>query len=39
MTTYLATITLGRFQVHTARAGHIPVYVALDPQEAARPSR
>jgi len=36
MTTYLATITLGRFQVHTARAGHIPVYVALDPQEAAK---
>jgi aminopeptidase N len=35
MATYLATITLGRFQVHRAKAGRIPVYVALDPQEAA----
>ncbi|HEY6749665.1 MAG TPA: M1 family metallopeptidase [Mycobacteriales bacterium] len=36
MATYLATITLGKFQVHRARAGHIPVYVALDPREAAK---
>lgn len=35
MATYLATITLGRFQVHRATAGRIPVYVALDPREAA----
>jgi aminopeptidase N len=35
MATYLATITLGKFQVHRAKAGRIPVYVALDPQEAA----
>jgi aminopeptidase N len=35
MATYLATITLGRFQVHKATAGRIPVYVALDPREAA----
>jgi aminopeptidase N len=36
MATYLATITLGKFQVHRADAGGIPVYVALDPQEAAK---
>jgi aminopeptidase N len=36
MATYLATITLGKFQVHHATAvGHVPVYVALDPREAA----
>jgi hypothetical protein len=31
----LATLTLGRFQVCRGTAGHIPVYVALDPREAA----
>ena len=36
MATYLATITLGRFQVHETTVGHIPVYVALDPREAAK---
>jgi aminopeptidase N len=36
MATYLATVTLGKFQVHRASAGGIPVYVALDPQEAAK---
>jgi aminopeptidase N len=35
MATYLATITLGRFQVYRGTAGHLPVYVALDPREAA----
>ena len=35
MASYLATITLGRFQVHRTTAGRIPVYVALDPREAA----
>ena len=35
MATYLATITLGRFQVYRTTAGRIPVYVALDPREAA----
>ena len=35
MATYLATITLGKFQVHRTTAGRIPVYVALDPREAA----
>ncbi|HVD27843.1 MAG TPA: M1 family metallopeptidase [Mycobacteriales bacterium] len=35
MATYLATITLGRFDVHRTTAGRIPVYVALDPREAA----
>jgi len=36
MATYLATITLGKFQVHRTTAGRIPVYVALDPREAAK---
>jgi aminopeptidase N len=36
MLTYLATITLGRFQVHRTSVGRLPVYVALDPQEAAK---
>ena len=31
MATYLATVTLGRFQVHRASAGGIPVYVARRP--------
>ncbi len=35
MATYLATITLGRFQVYEDTVGRIPVYVALDPREAA----
>lgn len=35
MASYLSTITLGRFDVHETRAGRIPVYVALDPREAA----
>ena len=35
MASYLSTITLGRFQVHRTTAGAIPVYVALDPREAA----
>jgi aminopeptidase N len=36
MATYLATITLGRFKVYEGTAGRIPVYVALDPREAAK---
>jgi aminopeptidase N len=35
MATYLSTITLGRFQVHRDRVQGLPVYVALDPREAA----
>jgi aminopeptidase N len=36
MATYLATVTLGRFQIRTSRtAGGLPVYVAVDPREAA----
>jgi aminopeptidase N len=36
MSSYLATITLGRFDVAQSRTGDgIPVYVAIDPREAA----
>jgi aminopeptidase N len=35
MATYLATITIGRFDVATGTADGIPSYVAVDPREAA----
>ncbi|MFI5048731.1 MAG: M1 family metallopeptidase [Gaiellales bacterium] len=34
MATYLATITLGRFDI-TKEAGIVPIYLAVDPREAA----
>jgi len=37
MTTYLATVTMGNFQITQGRtASGIPTYVAVDPHEAAR---
>ncbi|MCW2529704.1 MAG: metallopeptidase [Pseudonocardiales bacterium] len=35
MAAYLATASIGRFQVSTYKIGRLPVYVAVDPREAA----
>ncbi|MFG2075945.1 M1 family metallopeptidase [Nonomuraea maritima] len=36
MATYLATVTLGKFDVKRSRIGGLPVYVAVDPALAAK---
>ena len=35
MATYLATITLGRFDISQSHRGPVPVFIAVDPREAA----
>ncbi|MET3808196.1 aminopeptidase N [Nakamurella sp. UYEF19] len=35
MAAYLATASIGKFQINTYRADGLPVYVAVDPREAA----
>lgn len=35
MAAYLATASIGKFQVTTYRTGGLPVYIAVDPREAA----
>jgi aminopeptidase N len=39
MASYLATVTIGRFQVERGRAGGVPSYVAVDPREARKSRR
>ncbi|MGW2328871.1 M1 family metallopeptidase [Streptomyces sp. NPDC001700] len=34
MATYLATVAIGRFDIHTTTANGLPQYVAIDPAEA-----
>ncbi|MFE7896204.1 M1 family metallopeptidase [Streptomyces sp. NPDC057424] len=34
MASYLATVALGRFDISRSRAGDVPVYTAVDPDEA-----
>ncbi len=39
MASYLATVTVGRFQVDRGRAAGVPSYVAVDPREARESKR